>query len=221
MRCVILVPLVLCGSFCGVQPAARAGAESAPLKVAYGNGVHAYHGGDFQLSYDELTGVVEAGSTDPRVFYFRGLAALKLGRSDEAEADFQQGANLEASGAGGIGTHFISRALERVQGCDRRSLEQYRSRARVAALQRDREATRRRYSDIEEAEADVLRRRRPERNESVEPVRVPAPKAAADEGTEPAAEETEKPAADGTEPAAPAAKPADAANPFADDPAER
>ena len=103
--------------------AARAAAEPAPLIVAYGNGVHAYFGGDYQSSYDALSGVIEAGSNDPRAYYFRGLSALKLGRLDEAEADFQQGANLEAEGRGGVGGRTIGRALERVQGCDRLNLE--------------------------------------------------------------------------------------------------
>lgn len=211
--------------------AVRAAAEPAPLTVAYGNGVHAYFGGDYQSSYDALSGVIEAGSNDPRAYYFRGLSALKLGRLDEAEADFQQGANLEAEGRGGVGGRTIGRALERVQGCDRLKLEQYRGRARVAALERDRAATRRRYSDIYEPEADVLRRRRPERIEPAEPVAAPRPKAeaeqaeaeegeAVEEAEEPAAKKAEaEDEADAEEPEEPAEKPGDAANPFADEPA--
>ena len=149
-----------------------AGDMPPALATGYGNGVHAYHEGDYQCSYDELSRVIEAGSNDPRVFYFRGLAALKLGRVDEADADFQQGANLEADGVGG---RTVSRALERIQGCDRLKLEQFRSQSRVAAVQRDREAIRQRYSDIYEAEPEVLRRRRPE---PVEPVPAPAEKEA-------------------------------------------
>ncbi|MFM8434047.1 MAG: hypothetical protein ACKOBP_01695, partial [Planctomycetia bacterium] len=156
---------------------------------------------------------------------------LKLGRLDEAEADFQQGANLEAEGRGGVGGRTIGRALERVQGCDRLKLEQYRGRARVAALERDRTATRRRYSDIYEPEADVLRRRRPERIEPAEPVAAPRPKAeageaeaeegeAVEEAEEPAAKKAEaEDEADAEEPEEPAEKPGDAANPFADEPA--
>jgi hypothetical protein len=52
--------------------------------------------------------------------------------------------------------------LERVQGSERLALERHRTRARVAMLQRRRDADRRRYSDIEDAQPDVLRRRRPE-----------------------------------------------------------
>jgi len=193
--------------------AARSNAEPAPLTTAYGNGVHAYFGGDFQSSYDALSGVIEAGGTDPRAHYFRGLAALKLGRIDEAEADFQQGASLEAEGRGSVGSRVIGRALERVQGCDRLKLEQYRGRARVAALERDREASRRRYSDIYESESDVLRSRRPERIRPAEPLAAPQPKAA--EAEEPAANE---PRAEAEEAAEPTKKPGGSSDdPFADE----
>ena len=231
MRLTILL-LLFSSAFVGFSVGAtRAGAEPAPLTIAYGNGVHAYFEGDYQCSYDALSGVIEAGSNDPRTYYFRGLSALKLGRLDEAEADFQQGANLEADGRGGVGSRAIGRALERVQGCDRLKLEQYRGRARVAALERDRSATRRRYSDIYESEADVLRRRRPERIEPAEPVAAPRPRVEAEEVEavegeaveEADAPVAEKPPADAEadveEPAAPAEKSSDAANPFADEPA--
>jgi hypothetical protein len=51
--------------------------------------------------------------------------------------------------------------LERVQGADRLRLERHRVRARVAALQRDRDALRRRISELDEAQPDVRRSRRP------------------------------------------------------------
>jgi tetratricopeptide (TPR) repeat protein len=205
-------------------PSARpslAGDMPPALATGYGNGVHAYNEGDYQCSYDELSRVIEAGSNDPRVFYFRGLAALKLGRMDEADADFQQGANLEADGVGG---RAVSRALERIQGCDRLKLEQFRSQARVAAVHRDREAIRQRYSDIYEAEPEVLRRRRPE---PVEPVPAPAaketePRADAEAPAEETAEESvEEPAAEpAAEPADEATdEPADTSDPFGDAPA--
>jgi tetratricopeptide (TPR) repeat protein len=220
MRHLAFVLLAIGGFGFVSQTAARAGAASVALTVAYGNGVHAYYDGDYQCSYDELSGVIEAGSHDPRAYYFRGLAALKLGRMDEAEADFQQGANLEAEGRGGQSSRTISLALERVQGCDRLKLERYRGQARVAMLQRDREAIRQRYSDIEDAEADVLRRRRPERMEPAEQLAAPAPQGGRTaEAEEPAADEAEKPRAEREEPAEPAEKPTDTANPFADEPA--
>ncbi|NBW95278.1 MAG: hypothetical protein EBR28_00745 [Planctomycetia bacterium] len=216
MRWAALLSLAMAGL---VVSTAELQAGDAALTVAYGNGVHAFNDGDYQCSYDELSGVIEAGANDARAYYFRGLAALKLGRLDEAEADFQQGAGLEAEGRSGVGSHAISLALERVQGCDRIKLEQYRGRARVAALQRERDMNRRRYSDIEDAEAEVLRKRRPERIAPAES--VPAPEAKAEADAEPKPEADEPPPAERMEREKPAAKPGDAVNPFADEPAER
>jgi len=184
---------------------APAGDEQQAIATSYGMAVHAFHTGDYQQSYDDLTNAIEAGSQDARAFYFRGLAALKLGRSDEAEADFAEGARLEADGRT---TLPIARSLERVQGPDRLRLERYRARARVAVLQRAREAEALRYSRIREAQPDVLRRRRPE---SIPRGEVVAP------GREQAVLEAEevplgKPAAE------PAAEPADRSDPFGDEP---
>lgn len=132
--------------------------ENLSLARSYGAGVHAFFTGDFQRSYEDLTAAIEAGSEDPRTRYFRGLAALRLGRLDEAEADFTEGADLEARAIGGWP---VSRSLERVQGHDRLQLERHRVRARVAALQRDREAERERYLGAAAAQPQVLRGRMP------------------------------------------------------------
>lgn len=146
--------VVLCGAVAAAQPSI----ESLPLAAAYGDGVHAYFAGDYQRAYEDLTQAIEAGTTDPRAFYFRGLAALRQGRSDEAEADFTVGADRESEG---LGAWPVGRSLERIQGADRLRLERHRMRARVALLQRQREAEQRRYSQIQDAQPDVIRRRRP------------------------------------------------------------
>lgn len=131
-----------------------------PLSIArvYGAGVHAYFSGDYLRSYDDLTQTIEAGSRDPRTRYFRGLAALALGRLDEAEADFSTGALLEAEPGG---NWSVSRSLERVQGHQRLQLERHRARARVAVLERARAMERGRYRQIQAAQPDVQRGRRP------------------------------------------------------------
>lgn len=132
--------------------------EVAALARAYGGGVHAYFSGDAQRAYDDLTQAIEAGTSDPRAWYFRGLAALKLGRLDEAEADFSTAATRETEAAG---DWAVSRSLERVQGHDRLALERHRVRARVAGLEQGRQAVQRRYSDIDSRQTEVLRERRP------------------------------------------------------------
>lgn len=138
--------------------AATAAPESPAVARMMGSGVHAYFSGDFLRSYEDLSAAVEAGSRDPRVLYFRGLAAVRLGRFDEAEADFSRGADLEAAGAA---NWPVPQSLERVQGCDRLRLERHRARARVARLQGDVAAEAERYSGIMGRQEDVLRGKRP------------------------------------------------------------
>ena len=132
--------------------------ESLALSATYGDAVHAYFAGDYQRAYDDLSQVVEAGTIDPRVYYFRGLASRKLGRLDEAEADFTTGATHEAEGTG---SWPVARSLERVQGCDRLALERHRTRARVVSLQVNRRRNALRYLEAERDQPEVLRRRRP------------------------------------------------------------
>jgi len=148
-----------------------------PLGVAasYGAGVHAYYDGNYQTAYDALTAAIEAGTLDPRAYYYRGLTSIKLGKiDDEINGDFAEGASRETMGRGGIS---ISRSLERVQGRDRQRLEAYRQRARVAAVQRDEAAIRQRYIGVEETAPDILRRRVPNAATTpAEALNAPAPK---------------------------------------------
>ena len=160
----------------GAAPAAPT-IESLPLAAAYGTGVHSYFAGDYQRSYDDLSQAIEAGTLDPRAYYFRGLTALKLGRLDEAEADFSAGAVREAEGTG---SWPIARSLERIQGCDRLKLERHRTRARVATLQLDRRRSDLRYLDVEQVPA---RRRSP-----AAPRTEDMPEPVAEPGLDPAAE---------------------------------
>jgi len=110
----------------------RAQAQEAPLAELYGLGVHAYFASQYDQAHESLTQAIEQGARDPRCFYFRGLVNLKLGRPDEAAGDFQQGAQLEAEGAG----RLIGRSLERVQGYERMQLEQHRQQARFELRRR-------------------------------------------------------------------------------------
>jgi len=179
--------------------------ESLPLAAAYGSGVHSYFAGDYQRAYDELSQSIEGGTIDPRAWYYRGLTALKLGRTDEAEADFSAGASREAEGTG---AWPVAKSLERVQGCDRLKLERHRTRARVAQIQEDRRRGQLRYLDVERARPEVLRSRRPivdRRVDEANPFEgraedVPAPAAtdAPQPGWKPRTEEMPEPATEPT-----------------------
>jgi tetratricopeptide (TPR) repeat protein len=147
----LMVVLAACAVACGSVSSAG---DPPQLAHAYGNGVHAYFAGDFQRAYEDLSEAVEGGTHDPRVWYFRGLAALKLGRTDEAEADFSTAARRESEGTG---AWPVAKSLERVQGCDRLKLERHRARAGIASLQQDRQRSNLRYLEVERARPDVTR----------------------------------------------------------------
>jgi len=201
------------------------GEEPVAVRTAIGDGMHAYHAGDYDRAYDALTNAIEAGTDDSRGYYFRGLAALRLGRTSEAEADFTTGADRELANGS---MRRVSLSLERVQGPDRLTLERFRARARLGALQREREIYGRRYSTIEDASSDVRRRRRPEdiRPEYVAPRGLPVGDLPAGAGVEevpapaaklakPGKKSEEEPSVEPEEPAA------ESDDPFGDEPAPR
>lgn len=109
----------------------RTQAQSAVLSEIYGRGVHAYHSGQYQQAGEWLSMAIDNGFRDPRAYYFRGLVAASSGDSQDAESDFQQGAELEATGEFG---DLIGRSLARIQGSTRLKLEQIREKARLKAL---------------------------------------------------------------------------------------
>jgi len=148
-----------CGTILAAIPVARAGIdgprnEPQAIRVLYADAIHAYFSGDYQRAYDSLSQVVEAGSRDPRVWYFRGLAALNMGRIDEAEADFEMAAAREAAA---WGEWPVARSLERVQGQQRLALERHRVQARVARLAEIKAAEDRRRSVFDGLQPEVTR----------------------------------------------------------------
>lgn len=134
-------------------------ADDVLLEQFYGNGVHAYYQGDFSGAHSALSAAINGGSKDPRAFYFRGLAFLQLGRTQEAQADFQKGAELEVQDSSDF--YPVNRSLERVQGRSRQMLEQYRTVVHATAIQRKEAERQARYEERAAAEEDVLRRVKP------------------------------------------------------------
>jgi hypothetical protein len=179
-------------------------AQDAVLTHQYGTGVHAYFIGDMRQAYERLTTAVQAGSKDPRVFYFRGLAYLQLGRPQEATMDFRKGAELESRDINRF--YNVGKALERVQGSARLELENYRVDARMAALEQEEKMRKARYEAMKREEDRVLR------EQSVAAPEIPAgaENVAPEDADNPfaAPEAVEKPKGTTTKPAAtkPAAK---------------
>lgn len=134
--------------------AGQASAQLDVLNELYGSGVHAFNSGAYREAYDDLSMAIRNGSKDPRVYYYRGLAYLRLGRPQEARLDFQKGAALEM----GDIDHFypVSKSLERVQGSARAQIERYRSNARLVAFQTRERGRFERYQRIRKNEPNVL-----------------------------------------------------------------
>ena len=137
-----------------VMLAAPAWGQDVASEELFGRGVHAYHSGTMQESYDLLSRAVEAGSVDPRAYYFRGLAALSMGMEDAAHEDFSVGAEMEAADA--TTRYTVDASLERVQGRTRLQLERYRTAGRANARNRRLDEIRSRYGELRESDKSYL-----------------------------------------------------------------
>ena len=155
---VILGLLVLCGcSLFAVDDAH--GQASDAVTAVYGRGVHAYFAGRTNQAEQLFTEVIQAGSTDPRAYYFRAMVRLGMGRQYEAENDMRVGAAYEARNPGV--QHAIGRSLQRVQGTNRRTLEKFRRQAKLDRVQQGRQQSQQRYEQLEQREPSVLRQAAP------------------------------------------------------------
>lgn len=162
--------------------------SSTALTAVYGRGVHAYFAGNTSAAEQYFTEVIQAGSTDPRPYYFRGVLRLRQGRQFEAENDMRIGAAYEARNPGV--QNSIGRALQRVQGPSRRTLEKFRRQARLDRVQQGRQRTQLRYEQLERRAPQVLREgTQLPLNQPVQPPRTVMPGSGA------------KPAGSGTQPA--------------------
>ncbi|MFV2068841.1 MAG: hypothetical protein ACC645_17890, partial [Pirellulales bacterium] len=195
-----VVVLGLCGD--------RAQAQDSLLAEIYGQGVHYFFAGEYEMAHEALTSCIEQGSRDPRCFYFRGLAYTRLGRPDEAKADYEQGAKLEIEALDRI--YPISVSLQRVQGKSRVALEKYRQGARIAARIKSRKAEKARYDRVQRAEKEVVRdlNRKPPTTPETLVGEAPPP-----DESDPFANEETTAMGKSPEKAAPAAKPVDDAPP--------
>src|SRR5690606_2015236 len=107
----------------------------------------------------QFTQVIEAGTTDPRVYYFRALSRMRTGRPYEAAEDLRIGSVYEARDPGAASV--ISQALVRIQGPERQKIEQYRRYARVERAEQMQQVQRARYEQQQTREQQVLRRETP------------------------------------------------------------
>ncbi len=144
---------IVCLSLALAGSALPALAQDGLLEDLYGRGVHAYFEHRYEEAHGLLTKAVTSGLQDPRAYYFRGLTYLRLGRPDEAKAEFKTGAELEAIAAEPVN---VGKALERIQGAERIAIEQHRRAGRLALHNKAAAAAKARYEERIDAERRVL-----------------------------------------------------------------
>jgi len=154
--CSIPVPVVSLALILDSTTSLAAAKQSSAITAVYGRGVHAYFAGNRMLAEQNFTQVIQAGSTDPRPYYFRAMVRLQRGSQFEAENDMRLGAAHEARNPGS--QHSIGLALQRVQGHGRRTLEKFRRQARLDRLQQRHQQTRQRYEQLDQRGPTVIRR---------------------------------------------------------------
>lgn len=137
----------------GLIPIGSASAQTAILAEMYGRGVHAYNSGLNDEANQYLTMAIDNGIQDPRAYYFRGMSAYSAGNTQEAEADWQLGADMEASGRSNLA---IGRSLARFQGAGRIKLEEIRQRARLSALSAAMKRSQQRYGELGVADPNAV-----------------------------------------------------------------
>jgi len=125
------------------------------LAELYGRGVHAYFEGELNAAHKFFSDAIEQKTQDPRCYYFRGATYTRLGRSDQATKDFQEGGRLEARDVQKI--YPVNRSLQRVQGKVRLTLEIHRKQGRLELRRYEEKRKRVRYETLKAAEKDVLR----------------------------------------------------------------
>jgi hypothetical protein len=109
-------------------PGGLRGQQSGELGRLYSQGVNAYFAGRSSEAESHLSQALAFEAQDPRMYYFRALSLLRLGRLDEARGDMMVGASIEAQHPQRFA---VGKALERVQGGHRLMLERYRREART------------------------------------------------------------------------------------------
>jgi len=125
-------------------------AQNAILNQLYGQGVHAYYANQLAEANEYFSMAISNGSTDPRVYYFRGIVAHAQGNTHEAESYWRQGAELEAQGRT---NPFVGRALTRFQGTPRLKLEEIRQKARLQAAAMQAARSNQRLGEIQSSPA--------------------------------------------------------------------
>lgn len=150
--------LLSLGCIASLLVASVSEAQSPVLAEMYGRGVHQYFAGDLMNAHQSLTMAIDAGSDDPRAYYFRGLVNAATGREDEAKSDWKLAAQMESTSpmAG-----LVGQSLRRVQGSTRLQLEMVRQQTKLQDRGNAKVRAQARVQELRQSEAQVLRGAQP------------------------------------------------------------
>ena len=122
---------------------AAVAADPSPEKLL-SEAISSWRAGDLPAAREQLSSIIDSGSDDPRIFYYRGILDEQF--RGNGDADFASAAKLEAETSA---ARVVNRALEKTQGPLRARIEKFRLNARID-LKADKEAARR-YATYREA----------------------------------------------------------------------
>jgi DNA repair exonuclease SbcCD ATPase subunit len=104
-----------------IEPAARNPLLAEKLLE---EGLQFHFDRDFLAAETQLSEAIRHDNQDARSHYFLGLSRWRLGKTEQAEADFQRASQLERQGK--TDPTVVNTLLERVQGQERQALDRYR-----------------------------------------------------------------------------------------------
>ena len=122
LSCFVLLFASTLSSVSAAEPSAAKPSAADQMVAA----VESWRIGDLDAAQEQLTQMIEAGTRDARVYYYRALVSEQLG--SDSDQDLKAAARLEAETTS---TRLVNRALENVQGATRAKIEKYRSEARA------------------------------------------------------------------------------------------
>ena len=126
----------------------------------YGKGVHAFFDQNYVKAIMILSQADEIESSDPRAYYFLGLAFLRQNKTEDAEHYFRKAAQLEFGGRS-LRDYDVSESLRRIQGAERLLLEKIRTAERIKAQNREHQRQEARYGKENTAGREALRQSAP------------------------------------------------------------
>ncbi|MDR1385612.1 MAG: hypothetical protein LBJ67_17450 [Planctomycetaceae bacterium] len=103
-------------------------AQTVSADQLYGQGIHAFNANQYREAIAAFDQVEKLRTPDPRVFFYRGLAYARLNDSEKSVKDFEYASRLEQTTA--ASAYSVPKALERIQGKERATIEQYRREAK-------------------------------------------------------------------------------------------